>query len=102
MRLSQKEQRDIISTFKNCFKEDDHLWVFGSRIDPQKKGGDIDLYVETHENDTKTALLNRLKFSGDLKEKIGDQKIDIVLNVLSKNYHLPIYKIARAEGIKLV
>lgn len=37
-----------------------------------------------------------------LEQKIGEQKIDVVLNVLALKYRLPIYEIAIKEGIRLV
>lgn len=37
-----------------------------------------------------------------VKDQIGDQRIDIVLNILMTNAPRPIYKIAREEEIQLV
>lgn len=48
MRISEEDKIAIISEFKKSFSPDDHLWLFGSRVDDTKKGGDIDLYVQTH------------------------------------------------------
>jgi len=46
MRLSSFEQNSIITNFKNYFPNS-KLYLFGSRADNTKKGGDIDLYIET-------------------------------------------------------
>ncbi len=46
VRLEEWEIKEIIQSFKECFKENDHLWLFGSRVGFNKRGGDIDLYVE--------------------------------------------------------
>lgn len=70
------------------------LWLFGSRIDDKKRGGDIDLYIETHLS-TEEAVKAKFKFLRLIKDEIGEQKIDVVLNVLSLNQHLPIYDIAK-------
>jgi hypothetical protein len=38
----------------------------------------------------------------DLKRKIGDQKIDLIINQLSKNKHLPIYDEAKNTGVQII
>jgi hypothetical protein len=101
VRLTQHDIEAIQNAFKNTFGRNDHLWVFGSRADLSKKGGDIDLYVETELN-SKEALNQKIKFSVQVFERIGDQKIDIVVNLLQSNHVLDIYKVAQREGIKLV
>lgn len=76
MRLSSKQQQDIVRTFLEVF-ESGELLVFGSRADDTKKGGDIDLYVQprSHEN----LAEKRITFLARLKRRIGDQKIDLVV-----------------------
>ncbi len=44
MRLLPWQQESIKKSFKTHFK-DGKIYLFGSRIDDRKKGGDIDLYV---------------------------------------------------------
>lgn len=100
MRLTNSEKEAIIYCFHQSFGEGDHLWLFGSRIDDSKRGGDIDLYVETNLSADK-AVSAELSFLREVKDRIGDQKIDIVLNVLHLNADLLIYTIAR-KGIQLV
>ncbi len=47
-------------------------------------------------------ILTKIDFLCKLKEKIGDQKIDAILNINSLNYNLPIYEIEKSEGVKIV
>lgn len=101
MRLTTIEQDVISNCFRLCFGGEDHLWLFGSRVNDQKKGGDIDLYVETH-LDNEQAIKSKFSFLRIVKDRIGDQKIDMVLNILTINAPQPICKIAREEGIQLV
>lgn len=49
MRLTEKERKLICEAFLQNFGKNDHLWLFGSRVNDTKKGGDIDLYIETEE-----------------------------------------------------
>ena len=100
VRLTTFEIDSIIRVFKSVFSSDDKLWLFGSRVDITQKGGDIDLYVQTHIADSKSALACKKFFLSELKKTIGDQKIDLVLDLGNKE--LEIYKIAQAEGVELV
>lgn len=52
------------------------LYLFGSRVDDEKKGGDIDLLVVSDKLTKKDMRLLRVDFF----EKFGEQKIDIVLD----------------------
>lgn len=75
MRLSKEE----VSVLKKKLKElsnDAKLYLFGSRVDDNKKGGDIDLLVVSNNLDKKDMRKLRLTFF----EKFGEQKMDIVLD----------------------
>jgi predicted nucleotidyltransferase len=77
MRLSQK----YIEVFKRNFREffiDGDIFLFGSRTDDSKKGGDIDLYfvLLDHQN----LFEKKIKFLSRVKRELGEQKIDIVFN----------------------
>lgn len=101
IRLSEKYITAIIKAFEDNFSISDHLWVFGSRIDLQAKGGDIDLYIETHETDLDRAISKKSKMVSQICRSVGEQKIDVVLNILSLNSDLPIYAIAKQSGVLL-
>lgn len=60
------------------------LFLFGSRTDDKKKGGDIDLYLLLEsQSDVETLKTSKTKISYDIQGLIGEQKIDITIN--SKN-----------------
>ena len=101
VRLSSSEVESISLSFKKFFQQSDHLWLFGSRADLLALGGDIDLYIETTLN-LDEAIDQKIRFVTELYYKIGDQKIDVVLNCTQTNYILPIYEIARQQGVQLV
>lgn len=102
VRLSGNVLSAICNHFSTFFLPTDQLWLFGSRTDLNKKGGDIDLYIETNETNYEKAVCKKLDFLCALKKEIGDQKIDVVLRLTTSNYHLPIYDIARSEGVRLI
>ncbi len=47
MRVSQKEIQIIKDTIYKYFSNNVEIFLFGSRVDDNKKGGDIDLYILT-------------------------------------------------------
>lgn len=102
VRLSDYDLAAIESLFIKNFLPGDKLWLFGSRADLDKKGGDIDLYIETDANDVEAAIKMKSDFLWDLEQKIGEQKIDIVLNMLRDPYPLPIHEIAKTKGIRII
>lgn len=102
IRLPEKEIVAIQTTFRQHFLPSDHLWVFGSRTDLMKKGGDIDLYVETEMLDASDIIDARIHFLSSLQAIIGEQKIDLVVKQNQSNFCLPIHDVARTTGVQLV
>jgi len=41
IRLEHSDLESIAQSFKECFEENDHLWLFGSRVDLNRHGGGI-------------------------------------------------------------
>ena len=99
IRLTKTETEAIVTVFKKFFNSEDKIYLFGSRADPTKKGGDIDLYIETSIKDYDEAYEKKLKFIMKLQDIIGEQKIDVVLDLGIKQ--VLIYKIAKEEGVRL-
>lgn len=97
MRLESREVEEIKQVAKECFGIETKVYLFGSRTDNNKKGGDIDLYIETTAKEN--LFDKKIKMLQMLYERLGEQKIDIVVN----NYANPLYihKVAREEGIIL-
>ena len=102
IRLEPKEIAALSRNFQQCFAPGDHLWIFGSRVNPHARGGDIDLYIETKVSEASLALEKQDAYLYALYEEIGFQKIDVILNLVNSDTHLPIYEIAKSEGVQLV
>ena len=95
MRLTDKEIKAIKSNFKEIF-ESGKIYLFGSRVDDTKKGGDIDLYIQTDDKDNLTK--KKIDFLVALKREIGEQKIDVVI---SRDINRPIEQEALTKGVVL-
>jgi len=96
MRLSEKEIR-AIKTCSAIYFPGSKLYLFGSRADDLKKGGDIDLYIETTLNDLDK---RKIDFLTRLQQEIGEQKIDLVIN--EGKLDKQIFVEAKSTGIQLM
>ena len=76
MRLKSWEIEVIKNNAKKVFGDDVIVKLFGSRIDDNKKGGDIDLYVIAKNK----SFEKQRKFWALLQIELGEQKIDIIYN----------------------
>lgn len=93
MRLTEFE----VDAIKECiyqFDPDAKIILFGSRVDDTKKGGDIDLLVLSE----KITKSERRRIKINLYDKIGEQKIDMIITPeITSAFH----RIAISEGLQL-
>lgn len=101
MRLSPIQKQAICESALRYFGKEAQIWLFGSRVDDTRKGGDIDLYIETPAHNAEELITAKLQFLCELHKKIGEQKIDIVLHRSGTTVDLPIYRIAKQTGVRL-
>ena len=78
MRLSAHYRQVIKVACKEVFGEDSQIFLFGSRVDDSKLGGDIDLYIKTP--DKNQLYDKKRKFIAKVMRVLGEQKIDVVFN----------------------
>ncbi|MFH0734327.1 MAG: nucleotidyltransferase domain-containing protein [bacterium] len=97
MRLSQLQVEVIKQSVKKIFNDNTKVFLFGSRVDNKKRGGDIDLYIET--DILNDVFQRKIKLLVMLELTLGQQKIDVVINNFTDD--LPIYNVAKDEGILL-
>jgi predicted nucleotidyltransferase len=75
MRLTDFERRSI-SEVVHSYLPDARVLLFGSRVDDTTRGGDIDLLVlNAGEPDWQL----KWQISEDIQQRIGEQKIDLVI-----------------------
>jgi len=95
VRLSEKEIETIKTAVKN-FDKNAIVFIFGSRANPELKGGDIDILIISDSIDWKV----RRKIKVELIKKIGDRKIDLIV-ANKKNLEDPFIKLAMEEGVEI-
>ena len=93
MRISEYEKEVIINAVKSI-DPDARVWLFGSRADDSKRGGDIDIGVLSSRVD----VMEEIEIKQKIWDKIGEQKIDLVV---SKDGQQAFFKFAVTEGILL-
>jgi predicted nucleotidyltransferase len=100
MRLLEIQRQAIKTIVADIVGPESRVWLFGSRVDDTKLGGDIDLLIETD-----TALANRVavlcQLEGRFAKVLGDRKIDVLLKDARTAQELPIYQAAKAKGTPL-
>jgi len=79
MRLSLCEVENILKLKNKYFSEMDKIYLFGSRVDDNKKGGDIDLYIERYDINDKY-YNKKIELVSELQKIIGEQKIDLIIS----------------------
>lgn len=99
MRLSPSNIAQIKLHAREIFGPQARVWLFGSRLDDQAKGGDIDLLVESPVLPTSPALASARLASQSSRDMLG-RKVDVVLSAPGL-LELPIHRIARREGVLL-
>lgn len=96
MRLSSLEINAIKTKGEKIFGSSCTIYLFGSRVNDELKGGDIDLFIETNEQND--LIEKKIQFLIEVKTLIGDQKIDLVI---AEDSDRLIEKEARRTGVKL-
>ncbi len=102
VRLSITDSINLEIAFRKYFLPNDSLWIFGSRADLSRKGGDIDIYIESHVGSIDEGATMKTKFWNTLQQMLGEQKIDIILNVLGNSQDQKIFSIAKQTGAKII
>ncbi len=101
MRLTTDQQSAIRSAVAETFGDAAHVWLFGSRVDDNKRGGDIDFLIETRQTDVAAIVRAELALLTKLQLKLGEQKIDLLVDYPGRNSIPPIIAVARQTGIPL-
>jgi predicted nucleotidyltransferase len=101
MRLTDEQIAAIKGLVSECFGVGAVVYLFGSRLDDAKRGGDIDLYIETDECDAARILDAKYDFLAKLKRRIGDQRVDVVVGSPCSRQVAPVVGVARRTGVRL-
>ncbi|MBU0653222.1 MAG: nucleotidyltransferase domain-containing protein [Proteobacteria bacterium] len=93
MRLKELEIRTIEEAV-HALDPEAAVYLFGSRTDDNRKGGDIDLLILSG----KLTYSDKLKIKRQFFEKMDEQKIDVVI---AKDAADPFVRLTLKQGIRL-
>lgn len=95
MRLTPDQAQAIRERIRGCMGPRARIWLFGSRVDDTRRGGDVDLYVEP---ETVPSLAASLLCKSALADTL-DLNVDLIVRQPGRD--LPIYRIAKQSGVAL-
>lgn len=99
MRLTRDQIAEIRRAVAETFGAEARVWLFGSRVDNNKRGGDIDLLIRPDPANADRPLLRKIHLLGKLEKALGERKIDVVVEHSGDSR--PIVRIAHETGIRL-
>ncbi|WP_260293618.1 nucleotidyltransferase domain-containing protein [Sedimenticola hydrogenitrophicus] len=97
MRLTSHQSKLICHAAREAFGEGTKVTLFGSRVNDEKRGGDIDLLVLPAKNDG--LIARKIHMLTLLEQGLGERKVDIVIEHADDTR--PIVRIARQTGVAL-
>ena len=97
VRISQAQAAMICKLAKESLGETSKVWLFGSRVDDARRGGDVDLYVETEHS---CDLSTKLSLMSAIQRAIGFRKVDLLVRTNSSPERA-IDVTAKSEGVRL-
>ena len=99
MRLSIEQVAAIRKDVSLIAGDASRVWLFGSRVREDARGGDIDLLLELNEPVAEPAQLSA-RLAARVSRSMYGRKVDVLLQAPNL-LRLPIHAIALAEGIRL-
>ena len=99
MRLAAEQIDHIISATREMLGPQARVWLFGSRVDDTRLGGDIDLLVEADQR-VEQPVWTAAQLTARLQRRLGDRRIDVLVTDPTMQPE-PIHLVARSEGLLL-
>jgi predicted nucleotidyltransferase len=99
MRLTSAQISAIRTSATQLAGDAARVWLFGSRVRDDAKGGDVDLLLELDSPVAEPAQLSA-RLAAQVSRAMYGRKVDVLIKAPNL-MHLPIHSIALAEGIRL-
>ncbi|XSG85258.1 MAG: nucleotidyltransferase domain-containing protein [Methylohalobius sp. ZOD2] len=99
MRLNKAQIQSIQQIVREVAGKRARVFLFGSRLLDERKGGDVDLLVDLSGPVEHPAVL-AARLSARISRALHGRRVDIVLKAPNLK-HLPIHEVALREGYRL-
>lgn len=99
MRLTPHQIQTIKRTTAEIFGPEARVWLFGSRVDDTRRGGDVDLMIETATPVENPALL-AARLSARISRSMHGRRVDVVVRAPGVPEQ-SIHQAALTTGIRL-
>jgi len=99
MRLSEEEVAIIRQSAESVFGDQAQVWLFGSRVDDSRRGGDIDLLIRPAPGVSENLLREKIRFLGMLERALGERRIDVIIEHRANPRQIE--RIALETGVRL-
>jgi len=101
MRLTPFDRETLRTAARESFGPGAVVRLFGSRLAHDRRGGDIDLLIETQlRNPAQIAHAHTL-FLSNVYARLGEQKIDVLIDYPDRKQRPAIFDLAREQGVVL-
>ncbi len=102
MRLDPTERNAIAQAAREAFGPGTAVFLFGSRANDDRRGGDIDLLVETPRSmSPEDQVERRTRFVARIWRALEEQRIDVVITAGDEQDPRPVVAAAKRTGILL-
>jgi len=99
MRISQEQSGAIGRLPREVAGERACVRLFGSRLDEQAKGGDVDLFLKLP-SPVENPALTAARMSARVSRLFRGRRVDVLIAVPNLE-QLPIHELARRQGVLL-
>jgi predicted nucleotidyltransferase len=101
MRLTPYERDTLKHAAQASFEPGVVIRLFGSRVSDDRRGGDIDLLIETQLRDPERIAWAHTRFLSSVYARLGEQKIDVLIDYPDRRQKPAIFEVARQQGVVL-
>ena len=99
MRLTPTQVEQIKQAAEQTFGPDARVWLFGSRVDDSKRGGDVDLMIETDQV-VENHALTAARMAAKVSRNMHGRRVDVIIQAPGIP-NQPIHQAARRQGVQL-
>lgn len=99
MRITAQQISAIRASASQLAGDAARVWLFGSRVHDDARGGDVDLLLELDDAVAEPAQLSA-RLAAQVSRAMDGRKVDVLIKAPNLKL-LPIHTIALSEGVRL-